>query len=33
MHPRTRDERQQRALVDALNPLLERDGFALMPTG
>ncbi|MBP2297095.1 abortive infection family protein [Azospirillum rugosum] len=33
VHPRTRDEWQQRSLVDALNPLLERDGFALMPTG
>lgn len=32
-HPGTRDEGEQERIVQTLNPLLARDGFALMPTG
>ncbi|WP_247891815.1 abortive infection family protein [Azospirillum argentinense] len=30
VHPRTRGEAEQQAIVDALNPILGRDGFALI---
>lgn len=33
LHPRTRDEGEQRRLADAINEPLRRDGFALLPTG
>ena len=33
VHPRTRDESEQRQIVELLNPLLRRDGFALVQTG
>ncbi|CAO3425226.1 abortive infection family protein [Azospirillum doebereinerae] len=33
VHPRTREEEEQRQLVAILNPLLQRDGFHLAETG
>jgi hypothetical protein len=33
LHPRTRDEEEQRRIADMINKPLRRDGFALLPTG
>jgi hypothetical protein len=33
VHPRTRNQDNQQAIIDQLNPVLRRDGYALLPAG